>query len=122
MAGVQSPGEKKRRSLPFDRFGPNTAAMSMNDPLRGHQSCAQAFEIFTAVQPLEQSEQFMRVLHIKSHTVVADKHGQLAVHDNFAHRNDRSFARFAEFQRVRNDIRANPSMWRSGARRSCDTE
>src|SRR5262245_31270241 len=55
------------------RFGPDTSGMTLYDALCDGQAHAGAFEILGAVQPLEDAEQLVGVLHVEAGAIVADK-------------------------------------------------
>jgi hypothetical protein len=69
------PAKREIECGAFTRFGlgPDSAAMSMNDPRDGGQSNADAFEFVVPMQPLKRAEQVLCVGHIESGTVVSDK-------------------------------------------------
>src|SRR5438552_12262813 len=65
-----SESKAEGRSLIHFRFGPNAAAMTVDDALHGGQPHAGAFVVLGAVQALEDPEQFVGVAHIKAHAIV----------------------------------------------------
>ena len=48
--------------------------MLLNNSLDGGQAHARPFEVFGAVQALEHSEEFVGVLHVEAHAVIAHEH------------------------------------------------
>ena len=67
------PSVKKWNLAPWPitpRRGPSSVAM--NDPLNGRKPNSRAFELFGAMQTLEDAEQLMRILHIEPRPIVPD--------------------------------------------------
>src|ERR1700693_5814144 len=60
------------------RFGPDPAAVLVNDPLHCGQPDAGAFEVLPAVQTLEDPEQFVDVLHAEPDPVVSHEQHRLS--------------------------------------------
>src|SRR5690606_12766381 len=70
-------GEVKRRALARFGFGPDPAAMALdNAPGRG-QARAAAFEFVVPVQALEDPEELLRKTHVESGPIVPDVEGHL---------------------------------------------
>ena len=67
--------EVERRALADGTFGPDAAAVAMDDPLHRRQADPGALELGLVVQPLERSEQLVGVRHVESRAVVADEVG-----------------------------------------------
>jgi hypothetical protein len=53
--------------------------MFLNNPLHGCQTDAGALEILGAMQALEDSEQFVDILHVEADAVVPDHEDQLPI-------------------------------------------
>src|SRR4029077_2984931 len=70
--------EVKCRALVDRRFGPDAAAVALNDALDDGEADASAFKIFRSVQPLKNFEQLVGVLHVKAGAVVAHEERLLA--------------------------------------------
>ena len=51
-------------------FGSDCSAMAMNDALDGCEAYAGAFELVSPVQPLEDTEQLVGILHVEADTIV----------------------------------------------------
>ena len=68
----------KRCSLLYRAFGPNPAAVAVNDALHGGQANTGARKFSHAMQTLERSEKFVRVGHVEAGAVVAHKVGMFA--------------------------------------------
>ena len=73
LAGVFGQGKIKRRSLALLGLGPNTAAMAENNALNVGEANAGAFEFIVVVQSLENTKQFVRVLHIETDSIITHK-------------------------------------------------
>src|ERR1043166_7441722 len=54
-------------------LGPDSSSVAMNDPLHGGQAHARAFELVRGVKPLKCAEQLIRVGHVETRAIVADK-------------------------------------------------
>src|SRR4051794_31911983 len=65
----------ERRSLVDGPFGPDAAAVAMDDPLYRRQADPGALELGLVVEPLEGTEQLVGVRHVESRAVVADEVG-----------------------------------------------
>ena len=80
--GEHSLSESKIECRTFIRrgFGPDAAAMPLDDALHNRQPNAGAFLIFGSMQALEHAEQFTRVLHVEANAIVAHEIHNSAVH------------------------------------------
>ncbi len=58
---------------------PHSASMLLNDALHRGQADARTFELLRAVQPLEDSEQFVDILHVETDAVVSDHEDWLPI-------------------------------------------
>src|SRR5712691_7747967 len=65
--------EIKRGALVHCAFGPDAAPVPRHDPPDGGQTNAGAFELLGPVQPLEDAEQLVGILHVEPGAVVADE-------------------------------------------------
>src|ERR1043166_166543 len=63
-------GEIKRGAVVHLRFGPNPAAVSMHDAVHNGQSHTGALKLVGGVQPLENAEEPLGVLHVEARAVV----------------------------------------------------
>src|SRR5438477_565822 len=63
----------KCRAFVYFSLGPDAPAVAVDDALHDGQADARAFVILGAVQPLEDAEEFVGILHIETHAVVFDK-------------------------------------------------
>src|ERR1700735_2476084 len=77
--------EEECRSYIQFRFGPNGAAMLLNNPLHRRQTYPCAVKLFLAVQTLKHPEQLVGVFHVKPHSVVPDKDGGRVVTIHLSH-------------------------------------
>ena len=93
--------EVERRAFIDFRFGPNPAAMLVNDTLHRSQANARAFEVLPAVKALENSEEFPGILHVETDPVVADENGRTAIQHQLAELDDRRFAGPRVFHGIR---------------------
>src|SRR5262245_25165128 len=77
----------------------------MNDALNGRKTDTRAFKLIRPVEALEYAEKFIDVLHVKTDSVVPDKHyhtiGWVIGTSDF---NFRYRPRAREFDRIRNQI------------------
>src|SRR5208282_5278358 len=71
--------EEKCRAFVHFRLGPDAAVVLVDDALHGHQSHSGALKIFGAMEPLEDAEQFVGVLHAETHAIVPDEDHAVAV-------------------------------------------
>src|SRR5580704_3224828 len=62
--------EIERRALAQFRICPHSAAMFLHDALHGSQADAGTFKVLRAMQTLEDSEQFVHILHVEADTIV----------------------------------------------------
>src|SRR5262245_46631147 len=60
-------------------FAPHTATVPFDDPPHGGQTDAGPIELLARMQALEDAEQFFRVRHVESDTVVAYVHHRFTV-------------------------------------------
>ena len=63
-------GEIKSGAAVQFAFAPSFSAMAGDDAADVGQADARAFKIFRAMQPLENAEEFMRILHVEADTSV----------------------------------------------------
>ena len=96
--------EVKRRSFVGFRFGPDTTAVLSNDALYRGQSYAGAFKLLVGVEPLKHSKELVRMLGVKSRTVVADKKYNLALDCRLANLDDGSLTRAGVFDGIREQV------------------
>lgn len=77
--------EIKGRS--FVEFGlrPDLTSMLLNNALHSRQTHPCAFEIFWAMQPLEDAKELVGVLHAESDSVVTDVHDSVPILFFLAH-------------------------------------
>ena len=61
------------------RLCPHSASVFVNDALHRDQAYARTYKLFRAVQPLEDSEQLVDVLHAEAHAVVSDHKDRLPI-------------------------------------------
>src|SRR6266700_3920510 len=73
LHGVFGHGKIERRSLTLLALGPNTAAMAENNALDYGEANAGAFEFILVVQSLQNTKQFVRVLHIETDSIITHK-------------------------------------------------
>ena len=66
-------GEPKRGALADGAFGPDSTAMTLDYSLDVRQPDTIAFEFVLRMQPLEDSEKLVGLLHVESRAVVANK-------------------------------------------------
>src|SRR5579859_6209979 len=81
--------EVERSALVQFRLRPDTAPVFLHDALHRGQAYSGAFEVFGAVHALENAEQLSGILHVESHTVVADEDDRealLLLSSNLDHR------------------------------------
>jgi tetratricopeptide (TPR) repeat protein len=64
---------KKGRALVDRALGADLSSMPVDDALNGRQSYSGAFELFSQVQPLKHTEEFVDILHVKARAIVPDK-------------------------------------------------
>src|SRR5579863_6766954 len=64
--------EVKSRSFIHFAFGPHPASVLLNDASHGGQANAGAFKVFRTMQALEDSEQFVHILHVEADAIVPD--------------------------------------------------
>src|SRR5712692_912644 len=74
-----SQSEVERRSLIDGAFGPDPAAVPVDDAPDGGQTDAGALEVSSGMQSLEYPEQLIRILHVEAGAVVPDHEGPAAV-------------------------------------------
>ena len=74
----------KSRAAIYHRIRPHAAAVAMDDALHNRQPDARAFKFVCAMQSLKDSEQFFRILHVKTRAVVADEKNIFIVLPNAA--------------------------------------
>src|SRR6185295_5900619 len=67
------------RPLVFAAFRPDASAVTVDDALNVGQADAGAFKIAGAMQPLEDAEKFVGVLHVEAGSVVPDKEDPVLV-------------------------------------------
>src|SRR6185437_524346 len=63
----------ERRSLIRHTFGPGPSPVAMNDPTNVGETDTGSFKLVGSVQSLEHPKQFGSILHVESHTIVADE-------------------------------------------------
>src|SRR6266567_2309953 len=97
-------GKVEGRTLVHRGFGPDTAAMLAHDAVHRSQAHAGPLKLFSPVQPLEDAKQFASVFHAEPDTVIADKHGHLAVHLGVADFDDDGGARAGVFDSVGEEV------------------
>src|SRR6185369_16546083 len=68
------------RALIHRGFGPDTAAVALDDTLHDCQTDAGTCEILCAMQPLKHVEQLVGILHVEADTVVADQEDLLVAY------------------------------------------
>src|SRR5437899_9609478 len=71
--------EIKGRAAVHHAFSPDPAAVAMDDASHIRQADAGALELAGRVQPLEHTEQFVGIAHVKPDAVVADKENRFIV-------------------------------------------
>jgi hypothetical protein len=71
--------EVKSRTASDFAFSPDAAAMAMDDALHVGEANASTLELTGRVQPLEDGEQFARVVHVEAGSIVADETDLVAV-------------------------------------------
>ena len=68
--------KSKRGAFPRGGFTPNPAAVACDDPVHGGKSNAATCKLGYGVQPLEGTEKFVRISHLKACSIVLnDIHG-----------------------------------------------
>src|SRR5512147_3230396 len=74
---LKQSGERKIHGGPFFHLAldPDTAAVSMNDPLHRGKTDARAGEIARRMQALEGSEQFIDIGHVESGPIILHEKG-----------------------------------------------
>src|SRR5437667_1291375 len=97
-------GKVEGRTLVHRGFGPDTAAMLAHDAVHRGQAHAGPLKLLSPVQPLEDAKQFASVFHAESDTVIADKHGHLAVPLGVADFEDGGGARAGVFDGVGEEV------------------
>src|SRR5581483_7436464 len=70
ITAPRSQGEIEGRALVRDGVGPDATPMTHDDTLDERQAHAGALVLLGAVQPLEDPEQLVGVLHVEAHPVV----------------------------------------------------
>src|SRR5687767_15743331 len=70
MGGASLEREVKRGASVDGRVGPDAPAVAVDDALYDGQAHAGALIVLGAVQPLEDAEEFIGVLHVKTGAVV----------------------------------------------------
>src|SRR5687768_8083852 len=88
---------KERRSLVRFGFGPDAAAVPVQDALGDGKSHARAFKFLPRVQALKYSEQLVRVAHVESRSIVGHEENRLAVHFSYANFNRRFLSAARKF-------------------------
>lgn len=83
-----SESEIKSCALVQFGFGPDAAAMFLDNALDGCQAHARAFEVFRAVQALKHAEELVGILHAEAHAVVPHEHDRVPVFILLADLND----------------------------------
>ena len=78
--------------------------MLVNHPRHDGQSNACAFKVFSTVQTLKHSEQFVHILHVETNAVITNEDGQLIVDLNLPHFNQGFVARSGVFDGVGEQI------------------
>src|SRR3954467_2214381 len=73
--GHWAESEIKGCTLIHFRMRPNNALVLLDNSLHRRQAHAGAFEVFRAVQTLEDSKQLVGVLHTEADAIVADEDG-----------------------------------------------
>src|SRR5271155_786127 len=74
-------------------FRPNPATMFLHDTMDGGQSHTRAFKVFVTVKALEDSEQFIGILHVEANAVVPHEEHLLAFVLSVSDLNDRVWPR-----------------------------
>src|SRR6266568_4513077 len=97
-------GKVEGRTLVHRGFGPDAAAMLAHDAVHRGQAHAGPLKLFSPVQSLEDTKQFVCVFHAEPDTVIADKHGHLAVHLGVADFDDGGGARAGVFDSVGEEV------------------
>src|SRR5579864_4554394 len=82
------------------RFGPDAAAVFVNDPLHRGQTDARAVEVFAAMQAMEDAEHLTGILHVESYSVVPHEQNALSIGQNGAYFDYRRTATPGEFDSV----------------------
>src|SRR3990170_8578457 len=73
---VRCESEEERGALALRRVPPDAPAMAVDDALHGRQADARPRELLLRMQPLESTEQLVRVRHIEAYPVVANEVGR----------------------------------------------
>src|SRR5882724_1860593 len=97
--------EEQRSPLLRTALRPRSAAVAANDAMYDRQPNARSRELRLCMHPLEDSEEFVRVLHVKAHTVVPDEIDLLVVLHKVADLNACGIARGGKLEGVGEEIR-----------------
>src|SRR5215470_12192372 len=62
-----------------ETFSPDSAPVTMDNPLHGRQSYTSAFKLFSPVQTLEYAKEFIDIFHLKTNAIVSNEHDDLIV-------------------------------------------
>src|SRR6266576_4643343 len=81
--------------------------MFTDNAVDGSETDPGAFEILGAMQPLENAEQLIRVLHIEANAVIAHEHGGIAIHFKVADLNHRTRPRPRVFDGIGKKVGEN---------------
>src|SRR5947207_5618831 len=84
--------DRKVEGRPFVRvaFGPNTTAVSANNPIDGGKADAATFELAFGMKAVKGSEQFLGLLHVEADTIVTDENRLFTINGGLAHLNPRN--------------------------------
>jgi len=99
--------EEKSRAAIWLGFGPDLAAVAMNDSLHGGQTDARPREILLPVKALKDSEQLIGIFWIEAHPVIPDEENRHAASLSRTYFNYGQLPRFGEFHGVREKINEN---------------
>lgn len=88
-------------------FGPDLAAVAMNDALHRRQPDAGALEIFLPVKALKDSEQLIGIFRIEAHSVIAHKENRRIARFLRTYLNNSELPRLGEFGGIGEKINEN---------------
>src|SRR5262245_24203851 len=85
-------------------FGPDVAAMTLNDSLDGCQTDSETFELRRGVKPLEWCEESFRASHVETSAIVSNKECAMTVFAELANLDSWVSLVAAEFPRIANQV------------------
>src|SRR5512133_3486588 len=71
--------KKEGRALSFFPFGPDPAAVTVDDPVYRCQADTETFDLIIALKALKGSKKLVRILLIEARSIVAHKIDQIVV-------------------------------------------